>query len=96
MIKNTHNISVFVIFVENIIIGMIRKIKLSELRPNTGQIEGLPANPRQINDVKFEKLKKSLQNDPEMLDLRELLVFRYDGTYVIITKRSVILDCVCF
>ncbi|MDR1122043.1 MAG: ParB N-terminal domain-containing protein, partial [Dysgonamonadaceae bacterium] len=63
---------------------MIQKINISEIRPNTGQIEGLPANPRQISETKFERLKKSLQDDPEMLDLRELLVYRYDGAYVVI------------
>lgn len=63
---------------------MIQKIKLRELSPNIGQIDGLPANPRTIKDEKFEKLKKSLQDDPEMLDLRELLVFRWEDKYVII------------
>lgn len=63
---------------------MIQKIKLSDLSPNSGQIEGLPANPRLIKDDKFEKLKKSLQDDPEMLELRELLVFKWGDEYVII------------
>lgn len=63
---------------------MIQKIKLTDLAPNMGQIEGLPANPRTIKDEKFDKLKKSLQDDPEMLDLRELLVFRWEDKYVII------------
>lgn len=63
---------------------MIQRIKLSDLSPNSGQIEGLPANPRLIKDDKFEKLKKSLQDDPEMLELRELLVFKWGDEYVII------------
>ena len=63
---------------------MIQKIKLTELSPNTGQIDGLPANPRIIKDEKFQKLKKSLQEDPEMLELRELLVFRWEDKFVII------------
>ena len=49
-----------------------------------GQISGLPANPRIIKDEKFQKLKKSLQDDPEMLELRELLVFRWEDKFVII------------
>lgn len=63
---------------------MIQKIKLTELSPNTGQIDGLPVNPRIIKDEKFQKLKKSLQDDPEMLELRELLVFRWEDKFVII------------
>lgn len=63
---------------------MIQRIKLSNLSPNSGQIEGLPANPRLIKDDKFEKLKKSLKDDPEMLELRELLVFKWGEEYVII------------
>ncbi|MDR0864968.1 MAG: ParB N-terminal domain-containing protein [Candidatus Symbiothrix sp.] len=63
---------------------MIQKIKLTELEANQGQIEGLPVNPRQIHQSKFEKLKKSLQEDPEMLELREILVFQYGKKYIVI------------
>lgn len=63
---------------------MIKKLKISQLVSNNGQIEGLPANPRSINDEKFEKLKQSLRDDPEMLELRELLVYKQDEQYVII------------
>jgi hypothetical protein len=81
----TLTIQVFFLFLSKIKHSkMIQKIKIAELKPNTGQIEGLPANPRFIKDEKFEKLKKSLQDDPEMLELRELLVFRYGQEYVII------------
>jgi hypothetical protein len=62
----------------------VLKINTSELRPNDGQIAGLPTNPRQINDEKYKKLKKSLQDDPEMLDLRELLVYRHGDAYVVV------------
>jgi hypothetical protein len=60
------------------------KIKLSEIEVNRGQIEGLPANPRFIIDEKFEKLKQSIQENPDMLPLRELLVYRHGAKYVII------------
>ena len=33
-------------------------MKLSDLRPNEGQIEGVPSNPRTITEDDFEKLKK--------------------------------------
>jgi ParB-like chromosome segregation protein Spo0J len=51
---------------------------------NTGQIEGLPKNPRIIRDEKFAKLKKSIEDDPEMLELRELLVYPHGDRYVVI------------
>ena len=63
---------------------MIQTIKIGELVPNEGQIEGLPANPRTISDTQFEQLKKSLQETPEMLSYRELLVYPYGSQYVII------------
>lgn len=63
---------------------MKQTIKISLLEYNTGQIEGLPANPRFIKDDKYEKLKTSLKEDPEMLELRELLVVPLDKIYVVI------------
>lgn len=60
------------------------KIKLSDIEINRGQIPGLPANPRFLIDEKFEKLKQSIQENPDMLPLRELLVYRHGAKYVII------------
>jgi site-specific DNA-methyltransferase (adenine-specific) len=60
-------------------------LPLSKLKTNNGQIEGLPKNPRVLKDEKFNKLKKSIEENPEMLGLRELLVYPMDdGTFVII------------
>lgn len=61
-----------------------QKIKLSELHLNTGQIKDVPQNARFIKDERFEALKKSIQDDPEMLDLRELIVYDNGGELVII------------
>ena len=52
---------------------------LPALHPNEGQVEGLPKNPRFIRDPKFKKLVKSIQDDPEMLELRELIVYDIFG-----------------
>lgn len=57
---------------------------VSKLRMNTGQIEGLPKNPRVIKGERYEKLKKSLQDNPEMLKLRELVAVQYGGDHVVI------------
>jgi len=51
-----------------------KNIKIDLLLFNTGQIIGLPENPRFIRDEEFESLKKSIQEYPEMLNLREILV----------------------
>ena len=59
-------------------------IHTSLLRCNEGQLEGLPSNPRYIKDEKFELLKHSLQESPEMLHLRELLVFPHEDTFIVI------------
>lgn len=61
-----------------------KRIPLSKLVANTGQIEGLPKNPRSIRDEKFAKLVQSLKDDPEMLDLRELLVYPLEKKFVVI------------
>jgi hypothetical protein len=62
----------------------MENIKLTNLLNNNGQIEGLPKNPRLIKDERFEKLKKSIQDDPEMLQLRELLVYPYNDKFIVI------------
>ena len=56
-----------------------QKIKLSKIRANIGQIEGLKKNPRVIKDSKLALLVKSLQESPELLEHRGLLVFPYDN-----------------
>ena len=49
-------------------------MKLSDLKPNEGQIEGVPSNPRTITEDDFDKLKKSLVNFRKMLSLRPMVV----------------------
>lgn len=51
---------------------------ITEIKPN-------PRNPRIIRDEKFKKLVKSLQDFPEMLEKRPLVVFTdVDGKYVVL------------
>lgn len=61
-----------------------QNIELSKLEVNKGQIEGLPKNPRHIKSEKYEKLKKSIEDNPEMLGMREVLVYPHGSKYVII------------
>lgn len=57
----------------------VQDIDIRLIVRNTGQIAGLPANPRFIRDEKFNLLKKSIEENPEMLGLRELLVYPHTG-----------------
>ena len=61
-----------------------KTIKSFLLKKNTGQIHGLPKNPRVIKDSSYQLLVKSIQEDPEMLELREVIVYPFEGKYVII------------
>lgn len=60
-----------------------KNIDIKKLEVNKGQIEGLPKNPRFIRDDRYEALKKSISDAPEMLSLRELIVYPFNGKYVI-------------
>lgn len=60
-------------------------LPLSQIEPNTGQLDGLPKNPRSIKKAKLEKLKKNIEEYPEMLAWRSLLVYPIGkGKYIII------------
>lgn len=61
-----------------------KELSLQKVRTNTGQIEGLPANPRIIRDAKYKLLLQSIEDMPEMMSLRELLVYPLGDEYVII------------
>lgn len=71
----------------------IRNIKVSELVLNDGQIEGLPKNPRFIRDERFEHLKKSIEDAPEMLDYRRLAVYPHKGKYVVLCGNMRLRAC---
>jgi len=53
-------------------------VKISEVKPN-------PKNPRILKDDKFKKLVKSIQEFPDMLNKRPLIVFTdTDGKYIVL------------
>jgi hypothetical protein len=62
----------------------IQEIKISKLEVNKGQVEGLPKNPRFIRDERYKALVKSIEDAPEMLKLRELLVVEHGNKFVVI------------
>lgn len=59
-----------------------QRIAISLLETNKGQIEGLPANPRQWTKAQFEQLKASITETPELLEARGCIVDYHDGKYV--------------
>ena len=64
---------------------MIQTIPITLLDFNKGQLKGLPKNPRFFRDYRYEAMKKSIKESPEMLQLRELIVFPYpEGRYVVV------------
>ncbi len=63
----------------------IRQISVNLLRLNEGQVEGVPANPRSVRKERFEALKKSLTECPEMLNYRPLIGYPYgEGEILVI------------
>lgn len=61
-----------------------KEIAIKDLQRNTGQIAGVPKNPRLIKDNNFNKLKASIQQDPEMLELREIIAYEHEGKFICI------------
>lgn len=66
----------------------VKEIEIRVLRPNNGQVEGLPKNPRKISKKQLEKLKKSVQDAPEMLQLRELIVVPHGDAFIVIAGNQ--------
>ena len=59
-------------------------IPISKLKVNSGQIDGLPKNPRFVKDAKYYQLKESIKDNPEMLPLRELVVVQLGKDFIVI------------
>ena len=61
-----------------------KKLPLTELDFNTGQIQGLPVNPREWTDAEIKKLAKSMKGTPELTEARGCIVVPYEGRYVVL------------
>ena len=62
-----------------------KNLDISLLEVNKGQLYGLPKNPRFIKDDRYLALKKSIEEAPEMLSIREIVVYPLEnGHYVVI------------
>ena len=80
------------------------RIALKDLEQNTGQIPGLPANPRQWTKAEIDRIAKSLRETPELFEARPIIVTQYAGKFVILggnlrfegCKRNKDKDAPCF
>ena len=54
-----------------------KEIDVSLITPNKGQVPGLPRNPRLVKKERYDKTRQSIEEAPEMLELRELIVVEY-------------------
>ena len=59
-------------------------LPLDKLEQNTGQIEGLPRNPRTWTLSEINRIAASLKETPELFEARPILVLPKNGKYVII------------
>lgn len=64
------------------------KLPISKLRNNTGQVDGVPANPRSIDKADYAKLLKSIQEDPEYLEHEMPHVIKHDDVYVVLNGNQ--------
>ena len=62
----------------------IQQLPVSKLAPNKGQIDGLPANPRQWTQADIDKIAKSLKETPELFEMRPCIVYELKGKYIIL------------
>lgn len=59
-------------------------ININQIDQNKGQIEGLPANPRQWTRDDVERLARSIDETPELLDARPLIAIPHGGKYIVL------------
>lgn len=59
-----------------------QRIAIDLIEMNTGQIAGLPSNPRQWTKAQLDNLKASIEETPELLEARGCIVDYHEGKYV--------------
>ena len=67
-----------------------QRIRLTDLEQNKGQVEGLPSNPREWTRTDLDHLITSIKETPELLEARGLIVYPYDGKYIMDGDRLII------
>lgn len=70
-----------------------KRIKLSKLVQNNGQIEGVPKNPRQWTKDDVERLKQSIEETPELLEARGCIVYPLGDKFVVLGGNMRLTAC---
>lgn len=70
-----------------------RAISVGKLVQNNGQIDGVPKNPRTWEQGDVERLAKSIEETPELLDARGLIVVPHGGKFVVIGGNMRLAAC---
>lgn len=61
--------------------------------PNTGQIPGVPANPRKWTKKVLDSLSRSIEETPELLEARRILVYPLGERYVVLGGNMRLAAC---
>lgn len=61
-----------------------KRIPLALLDPNTGQIPGVPKNPRKWSRRELENLAASMRDTPELTEARGAIVYPFQGRFVVL------------
>lgn len=59
-------------------------IPITKVKPNMGQIAGLPTNPRTWTKKEVESIAASLNETPELFNARPCLVVAHEGEYIVL------------
>ena len=62
----------------------ITEVWITDIESNRGQIPGVPKNPRSMSKEDFEDLKESIKESPDMLKLREIILYPMGDKFVAI------------
>ncbi len=60
------------------------EVPITKLVGNSGQIPGVPKNPRTWTQGDVMRLAKSIQETPELLELRGLIAVEHEGRYIVL------------
>lgn len=60
------------------------RLPLAKVKQNTGQISGLPSNPRQWTQTDIDRIARSLKETPELFEARPLIVYKQGEEYIIL------------
>ena len=70
-----------------------RFIDAGLIDPNTGQIPGVPANPRKWTRKALDSLARSIEETPELLEARRILVYPLEERYVVLGGNMRLAAC---